>query len=346
METRAKKAHIILAPTMNISRSPFGGRNFENFGEDPFLTGTLTTAIVKGIQDERVGACVKHYVANEQESRRFNIDEQIDERTLREVYLKPFEMTMDADPWMVMTSYNKINGKHADMSKFLMQDVLRSEWKFKGTIISDWGGTNDTVKSVTAGSDLEMPGPAVRRGVHLLAAIKEDNIQVCEVKSCVRRKTLSRANSLGPFPELVVEMIEKAAKVSTSPAELNPIEVRRSYNEKVLESAEKSNDLPEHRILLRETAISGMVLLKNNGILPLRTEKLKKVAVIGPNSKNPTAGGKWKCSSYATLHHYPLRFIRGNIEDSKLVSRGFSCKRHYQSQTAASVEKYQDPRRS
>jgi beta-glucosidase len=210
---------------------------------------------------------------------------------------------MDADPWMVMTSYNKINGEHADMSKFLMQDVLRSEWKFKGTIISDWGGTNDTVKSVTAGTDLEMPGPAVRRGVHLLAAIKEDNIQVCEVESCVRRilKILSRANWLGPFPELVVEMIEKAAKVSTLSAELNPVEVRRSYNEEVLESAEESNDIPEHRKLLRETAISGMVLLKNNGILPLRAEKLKKVAIIGPNAKNPTAGGS---GSAALTPHY------------------------------------------
>jgi beta-glucosidase len=210
---------------------------------------------------------------------------------------------MDADPWMVMTSYNKINGEHADMSKFLMQDMLRSEWKFKGMLISDWGGKNDTLKRVTAGTDLEMPGPAVRRGVRLLAAIKEDNIQVSEVESCVRRvlKTLSRANLLGPFPELVVENVEKAGKVSTSSALLKPVEVRRSSNEEVLESAEESNDIPEHRKLLRETAISGMVLLKNNGILPLRAEKLKKVAIIGPNAKNPTAGGS---GSAALTPHY------------------------------------------
>lgn len=175
-EAKNKQAHILLAPTMNMSRSPFGGRNVENFGEDPFLTGIMATEYIRGVQSEGVGACMKHFVSNDQETRRFNMDEKIDERTLREIYLKPFQMTLKADPYSVMTSYPKINGVHADCSSFLVRDILRREWQYDGLVLSDWGELNSTLDSIKATTDLEMPGSALRYGPALEAAVKEGHV--------------------------------------------------------------------------------------------------------------------------------------------------------------------------
>ncbi|KAF4917987.1 Exo-alpha-(1-_6)-L-arabinopyranosidase [Colletotrichum viniferum] len=160
------------AKTKGATRSPFGGRNFENFGEDPYLTGVMASSYIMGVQSEGVGACMKHYVANDMETRRFNMDEQIDERTLREIYLKPFEMALEADPWTAMTAYPKINGEHADTSRFLVYDILRQEWGYDGLVMSDWGGLNSTVDSIHATTDLEMPGPPLCYGKALLKAVE------------------------------------------------------------------------------------------------------------------------------------------------------------------------------
>lgn len=214
-ETTSKNAHVLLAPTINMTRSPYGGRNFENYGEDPFLTGSIAMSLITGIQrDGAVGACVKHFVGNEQESRRFNIDEIIDERTLREIYLLPFQMAVAADPWMLMTSYNKVNSEHVDMSRRLLQDIVRGEWKFKGMVISDWGGTNSVVQSIVAGTDLEMPGPPVMRGKPFFDAIQNGKIVENEMNSAVGRilRTIAKAKALGPFSDdLLISMNAKLA---------------------------------------------------------------------------------------------------------------------------------------
>ncbi|KAH8895404.1 beta-glucosidase B [Thozetella sp. PMI_491] len=262
-ETRTKSSHVLLAPTMNISRSPLGGRNFENFGEDPYLTGIMATRYIAGVQKHGVGACMKHFVANDMETRRFNMDEQIDERTLREIYLRPFEMAQQVDPWTAMAAYPKINGEHADCSNFLLRAVLRGDWGFDGLVVSDWGGTNDTVKSIVAGTDLEMPGPPIRYGAALLRAVEAGQVSESDhIDTSVRRllKLLNRAGLLDP------ETTSDSKK-------------------------EQNSDLPEFRQAAREAASGAIVLLKNDGVLPLQPQSIKKLAIIGPNAKKPTAGG-------------------------------------------------------
>ncbi|EOO02199.1 putative glycoside hydrolase family 3 domain protein [Phaeoacremonium minimum UCRPA7] len=248
---------------MNISRSPLAGRNFENFGEDPYLTGVLATSYIKGVQSQSgVGACMKHYVANDMETRRFNMDEQIDERTLREIYLKPFEMALEAKPWSAMTAYPKINGEHADCNTFLLQDILRKEWDFDELVMSDWGGLNDTVKSVVAGTDLEMPGPPIRYGKALLEAVKSGKVSEKDhIDASVKRllKILNKAGLLDP--------------------------------EEVTTGKEQYSDLPEFRQTTREAAAGAIVLLKNQKVLPLKPQAIKKLAIIGPNAQKPTTGG-------------------------------------------------------
>lgn len=145
--------HVIsLGPTICPHRSPLGGRNFESFSEDPLLAGNLATRYIQGLQSTGVGATVKHYAANEQETHRVSINANISERALREIYLKPFEIAIkNAVPWAVMTSYNLVNGTHSDYNEFLLQTVLRDQWKFKGLVMSDWGGTNSVAESIAAG---------------------------------------------------------------------------------------------------------------------------------------------------------------------------------------------------
>ncbi|KAH7109188.1 glycoside hydrolase superfamily [Dactylonectria macrodidyma] len=187
-EARSKDAHVLLAPTMNLSRSPFGGRNFENFGEDPYLTGRMAIGYIRGVQSQGVGACMKHFVANDMETRRFNMDESIDERTLREIYLKPFEMALEAKPLAAMTAYPKINGQHADTSRALVHDILRKEWGYEGLVMSDWGGLNSTVESIRATTDLEMPGPPLRYGKALMVAVQRGEVSESQdVDPSVRR---------------------------------------------------------------------------------------------------------------------------------------------------------------
>ncbi|KAI9146977.1 Beta-glucosidase B [Paramyrothecium foliicola] len=176
-ETKTKSASVILAPTMCVHRHPLSGRNFESFSEDPFLTGQLASAHVKGIQSRGIGATPKHFVANDEETNRFKYNAVIPERALREVYLLPFQMAVrDADPWCMMSAYNKVNGNHCDSSKELLDGIVRDEWGWKGVMMSDWGGTNTTVEAINAGLDLEFPGPPVRRSSALLRKALSDNL--------------------------------------------------------------------------------------------------------------------------------------------------------------------------
>ncbi|KAF2185189.1 glycoside hydrolase family 3 protein [Zopfia rhizophila CBS 207.26] len=271
-KAKCKRAYVLLVPTMSISRSPFGGRNFENFGEDQYLTGILAAKYIEGVQSEGVGACMKHFVGNDQETRRFNMDEQIDERTLREIYLKPFKMALEARPWTAMTAYPRINGEHVDTSQFLVGGILRREWGYEGLVMSDWSGLNDTVRSILATTDPEMPGPPLLYGQALVEA--------------VQRGSVSEKEHVDPAIERLLHLLSKARLLgdASSSTETNGIAFPKA-------EAESESDNPEARKLVQDAASEGIVLLKNDGLLPLQPAKLQKLAIIGPNAKYPTTGG-------------------------------------------------------
>jgi beta-glucosidase len=159
-EVHAKGAHVLLAPTVNIHRTPIAGRNFECFAEDPYLSGTIAAAYINGLQKNGVAACIKHFVANDQEFERFSISSEVAERPLRELYLEPFRLALEkANPWTIMSSYNRINGVYASENDLLLRQILKEEWGYDGAVISDWYGTYSP--NVPGGAlDLEMPGPA------------------------------------------------------------------------------------------------------------------------------------------------------------------------------------------
>ncbi|CAK7203088.1 hypothetical protein SEUCBS139899_005817 [Sporothrix eucalyptigena] len=263
-EAETKGAHVVLGPTVCLHRSPLGGRNFEAFSEDPLLTGIMASGYVRGMQESsRVGATVKHFVANEQETRRFDVDETIAERALREIYLKPFEIVVkEADPWCMMMAYNKINGKYIDDQPNYLTDVLRKEWGWTGHMMSDWGAASNVGNSIKQGLDLEMPGPPIRRKTD---AVKE----ALDKGECSIKDIDSKGCSL-------LRLLNKTGKLDDR---REPI-------------PEHSVSRPEHETLIRKAGAAGMVLLKNdNGILPLKRESLKKVALLGPLAKTASAHG-------------------------------------------------------
>lgn len=227
-------------------RHPLGGRNFESFSEDPLLAGKMAANVVKGLQEKGIAATIKHYAANEQETDRLSVNEIISERALREIYMKPFEITVkEANPWGVMTAYNKVNGTHADSNTFLLKQVLRGEWGWNGLVMSDWGGTNSTADSLNAGLDLEMPGPTRYR---TLEAITE----------AVKRGEVSE-QTINERARNVLNLIEKVGAFKNP--EIPP---------------EQSIIDPKHSKLIRDVAGQGITLLKNEGrILPLKKENVK-----------------------------------------------------------------------
>ena len=158
-ECRKENVAVILSPGINIKRIPICGRNFEYLSEDPYLSGKISAALIKGIQSKGVAACLKHFAANNQENNRYTVNAIIDERTLREIYLKGFEIAIkEANPWSIMMAYNRLNGEYCCQNNYLINDVLRKDWNYNGCIISDWGGVNDIVESINNGLNLEMPG--------------------------------------------------------------------------------------------------------------------------------------------------------------------------------------------
>ena len=171
-EAKSKDVQVVLGPTINLHRTPLGGRNFECYSEDPYLSGMLASAFTDGIQAKGVGACLKHYVCNDSEFERHTISVEVDERTLREVYLRPFEIAIErSQPWTVMASYNRINGIYACSHDALVNNVLKKEWGFDGLVISDWFAAKETIENALGGLDLEMPGPAVAWGAELLLSL-------------------------------------------------------------------------------------------------------------------------------------------------------------------------------
>jgi beta-glucosidase len=256
-------------------RHPLGGRNFESFSEDPLLAGKLAAEVVNGLQSKGVAATVKHFVANEQETERLSVDEIMSERALREIYLKPFEIAVkEANPWAVMTAYNKVNGYHADSNQFLLKKVLRDEWGWRGLVMSDWGGTNSTADSLNTGLDLEMPGPTRFRTYRTIKdSIKNGEVSEDTINDRVRN---------------ILELIQKVGGFENP--EIPP---------------ERSVDELKHRKLIREVAGQGLVLLKNdNDVLPLKRENVKgkKIALLGLAKEALIHGG-----GSASLHsHYRI----------------------------------------
>ncbi|RLL90104.1 glycosyl hydrolase family 3, partial [Petrotoga sp. HKA.pet.4.5] len=177
-ECQAEEVDIILGPAINIKRSPLCGRNFEYFSEDPFLSAELATAYINALQSYGVGTSLKHYAANNQEHRRMSVDEVIDERTLREIYLANFEGAVkNGKPWTVMCSYNKVNGTHASENKYLLTDILKKEWNFEGFVVSDWGAVNERVDGLKAGLDLEMPSSFGIGDNKIIQAVKNGQLE-------------------------------------------------------------------------------------------------------------------------------------------------------------------------
>ncbi|WP_062298708.1 beta-glucosidase family protein [Demequina maris] len=257
-EARRKNVDVVLAPTINIQRSPYGGRHFEAFSEDPLLTSTIATAYVAGIQDHGVGATVKHYVANDAETERFTASSDVDERTLREVYLAAFEGPVtEGDAWLVMSAYNAINGTTASEHE-LLRTPLKDEWGFDGVVVSDWTAVR-SLDSARAAQDLAMPGPASPWGDALVAAVRRGDIAEEIVDDKVRR------------------ILRLAARVGALEGAPEPARIAAPAAEATVATA-------------REASEAGMVLLSNDGILPLDTPR--SIAVIGEGARDArTQGG-------------------------------------------------------
>jgi len=287
-DSQVMGASVLLAPCVNIQRVPLAGRNFETYSEDPFLSGTLGVGFVKGLQSEGVGASVKHFVGNEQELERFRGSSNIDERTLREIYLRPFEMIVkEANPWTAMAAYNRVNGTYMTENEYLLSDVLKKEWGFDGLVMSDWGAVHGTLDPVPAGLDLEMPGPPKYFGDQLLEAVENWQVEVEDIDEAVRRviRLLVRTGALDPDFEPVSPY---------SPRKLVPSE--------------------RNREIARQAAEEGIVLLKNdNGLLPLKIDELRSIAVIGPNAEVALVGGGGSSQVTPSRPVTPLESLRAKI---------------------------------
>jgi beta-glucosidase len=251
-EVKSKGAHVSLAPTVNLHRSVTNGRNFECYSEDPFLTAEMAVGVISGLQSQKVAATIKHFVGNESEIERTTISSEIDERTLRELYLVPFEWAVKkAQTWAIMSSYNKLNGTYTSENGWLLDTVLRGDWKWDGVVMSDWFGSHSTAPTVNAGLDLEMPGPTRDRGSKLVDAVTAGEVS----RDTVRTRALN-----------ILRLMQRTGALDDHSV-----------------WQERAEDRPEHRALIRRAGAEAAVLLKNNGVLPLAGSG--RVAVIGPNAK-------------------------------------------------------------
>jgi beta-glucosidase len=279
-EARLKGARVLLAPTVNLQRTVYNGRNFECHSEDPWLACEMALACVRGIQSTGVAATIKHYMGNESEFERTSMSSDIAERALREMYLLPFERAVkEAAVMAVMTGYNRVNGTFMADHTHLVSDVLRKEWGFDGLVMTDWYAHCDTVAGVQAGCDLEMPGPARERGDKLVGALREGRVTSAAVRACARR-VLRLAARVGSFDDPVIP-------------------------------AERSDDLPEHRALIRRLGSASAVLLKNKGgALPLSLQPGQTVAVLGWPAIRPQVMGGGSATVNAHYRVAPLDALR------------------------------------
>ena len=253
-ECQAEDLSVILGPAVNIKRSPLCGRNFEYFSEDPYLASQMAAAHIKGVQSKNVGTSIKHFAANNQEHRRMSCSSEIDERTLREIYLAAFETAIkEAKPDTVMCSYNRINGEFASENHWLLTEVLRDQWGFEGYVMSDWGAVNDRVKGLKAGLELEMPGSGGNTDKEIVEAVKSGELEESVLDRAVER---------------ILNIVFKFTD----------------------NRQEGKFDLEEDHKLAAKIAGESMVLLKNEGVLPLPAQG-KKIAFIGKFAETPRFQG-------------------------------------------------------
>ncbi|GAB3916965.1 glycosyl hydrolase [Microlunatus endophyticus] len=282
---------VVLGPGVNMKRSPLCGRNFEYLSEDPLLAGVLAAALVQGIQGQGVGTSLKHFAANNQETDRMRVSAEIDQRTLREIYLPAFERVVkEAAPWTVMCSYNKINGTYASEHRWLLTDLLRGEWGFEGLVVSDWGAVHDRPVSLTAGLDLEMPPVKGRSDVAVVEAVRSGALAEADLDRTVGR------------------LLDLVAKSRSARA------------------AEHGFDEAEHHSLARQAAAESAVLLKNDGDLLPIGPGVRRILVIGEFARTPRFQGAGSSQVNPTRTDVPLTELTALVGDQVSVdfAPGFS----------------------
>ncbi len=279
-ECIALDVDVVLGPGANMKRSPLGGRNFEYYSEDPYLAGEMAASLIKGVQGKGVGTSLKHYAANNQEFQRFTISAEVDERTLREIYLPAFEKAVkEAQPWTVMCSYNKVNGTFASQNYSLLTGILRNEWGFEGLVVSDWGAVRDRVAALKAGLDWEMPGPEDRHVQAVVHAVRSGELHEAVLDEAVRR---------------ILRIVFKAKETP---------------------KGSKFN-VDAHHELARKIAAGGMVLLKNNGLLPLKGQQ--HIAVIGRSAEAAHFQGGGSSHINPTKVAVPFKELKERAENAEL----------------------------
>ncbi len=280
-ECIALNVDVLLGPGANMKRSPLGGRNFEYFSEDPYLAGEMAANFINGVQSRGVGTSLKHYAANNQEFQRFSISAEIDERTLREIYLTAFEKAVkQAQPWTVMCSYNKVNGTFASEHHYLLTEILKNEWGFEGLVVSDWGAVRDRVAALKGGLDWEMPGPQDRRVQAVVDAVRAGELDEAILDESVRR---------------ILQIVFKAQETPKT----------------------GKFDIDAHHELARKISSEGMVLLKNNGILPLKGQQ--HIAVIGRSAETAHFQGGGSSHIHPTKVAMPYKELQARAENSELT---------------------------
>jgi beta-glucosidase len=284
-ECRAEDVAVLLGPGLNLKRHPAGGRNFEYFSEDPLLSGHMAAALTQGVQSQGVGACLKHYAVNNQESNRLRVDAVVDERTLRELYLTGFEIAVrEGQPWSVMSSYNLVNGTHAGESRDLLTEILRDDWGFDGLVMTDWLATYDRVAGVQAGLDLEMPSSGGLWDAEVAAALQNGSLPMAAVDLAVTR---------------VVDLSLRA-RAAADAVPQGPV------------------DFDAHHALARRAGAAGAVLLTNNGILPLAASGT--VAIIGAFAETPRYQGAGSSLVKPTRVDTALEAFRVALEGKAAIS--------------------------
>lgn len=280
-ECIALNVDVLLGPGANMKRSPLGGRNFEYFSEDPYLAGEMSASMIAGVQSRGVGTSLKHYAANNQEFQRFSISAEVDERTLREIYLPAFEKAVKkAQPWTVMCSYNKVNSTFASEHYHLLTEILKNEWGFEGFVVSDWGAVRDRVAALKGGLDLEMPGPQDRRVKAVVEAVRSGKLDESVLDESVRR---------------ILRIVFKAK-----------------------ETPKKGTfDIDAHHELAHQIASEGMVLLKNNGLLPLKGQQ--HIAVIGRSAEQAHFQGGGSSHIHPTKVAVPFKELQAQAGNAELT---------------------------
>ena len=294
-ETKALGSSILLGPMINIHRTPLGGRNYETYSEDPYLTGILASSFIKGIQSNNVGACIKAMAANNQQTNQSNLDVIVSERALQEIYFPGFRIAMkDAKPWAVMTSYNKLNGQYAGEKKWMMDEIIKRDWNYQGLVVSDWRGVHST-NSIDARLDIEMPGPG--------KFLTQKNIL-----QAIQEKLLTEA-----------ELNDRVARILRALIQTKKLD--EGYKNIPLDKSFES-----HKKVALKAAEESLVLLKNEGeLLPLKISGLQTIAVIGPNAKEARLGGGGSASVTPCYSISPLAGLKNFLGNSVKINFEEGC---------------------